>query len=99
MGNESKDALATLMKLYAEIRAMQRFHDYLLLEILRDVAGNMPDRHAYLSGLFERVSARADQMPIESEAHPLVSGFRDAASNFFASVEKACGADKEEGNP
>jgi hypothetical protein len=99
MDDDIKASLSKLLELYVKIRSKQAFHGYLLVELLRDVAGNMPDRHAYLSDLFERISARADQLPIESEAHPSLYGVRSAASDFFALVEKACDADKEGENP
>lgn len=99
MDDDIKASLSKFLELYVKLRAKQVFHGYLLVELLRDVAGNMPDRHAYLSDLFERISARADQMPIESEAHPSLSGVRSAASDFFALVEKACDEDGAGGIP
>jgi hypothetical protein len=38
--------------------------------------------------MFERVSARADQGPVEKEAHPVNVEFRDVISRFFANAGK-----------
>jgi hypothetical protein len=38
--------------------------------------------------MFERISARADQGPIEKEAHPVNAEFRDAISRFFVTAGK-----------
>jgi hypothetical protein len=72
-----------------QAQAFNRANSYVLMEIVRDLARTQPDPHKYLAGMFERISARADQGAIEKEAHPVNAEFRDAVSSFFANAGKA----------
>jgi hypothetical protein len=60
-----------------------------VLEVVSDLARTQPDPHKYLARMFELISARADQGPIEKEAHPVNAEFRDAISRFFSLAGKA----------
>jgi hypothetical protein len=54
------------------------------MEVVRDIARSQPNPQKYLAGMFERISARADQAPIEMEAHPVSAEFRNFLSIFFS---------------
>ena len=92
MNDEEFEALWKTLKDVSEAvgqaQAFNRMSSYILMEIVRDLARTQPDPHKYLAGMFERISARADQGPIEKEAHPVNAEFRDAISRFFATAGK-----------
>ena len=67
-------------------QARGQFMIYLLNEIVTDIAGTQSDPTNWLSSLFERISARADQSPVEEEAHVVRARFREIAERFFAQV-------------
>jgi hypothetical protein len=71
-----------------QAQAINHANSYILMEVVRNLARASTDPHRYLANMFERVSARADQGPIEREAHPINVEFRDAISCFFANAEK-----------
>jgi hypothetical protein len=56
----------------------------IMMEVVRLLARSSADPQRLLSGLFESVSGRLDQGPIEDEAKPVVSEARDAIARFFA---------------
>ncbi len=57
---------------------------FILLEVVREIAKTQPDPHAYLAGLFEKVSARLDQRPIEEESRLSAMEMRRSISTFFS---------------
>lgn len=57
---------------------------FILLEVVRELAKTQPDPHAFIAGLFEKVSARLDQMPIEEESRPATIEMRRSISTFFS---------------
>lgn len=71
-----------------QAQAINHANSYILMEVVRDLARASPDSHRYLANMFERVSARADQGPVEKEAHPVNVEFRDVISRFFANAGK-----------
>jgi hypothetical protein len=84
-----------MIEALGQAQAFNMAHSYILMEIVRDLARSTPDAQKYLASMFERVSARADQGPIEDEAHPVNAEFRDAISRFFARAGRGFG--KEHG--
>jgi len=46
-----------------QAHALNLVNNYLLAEIVRDLADAANNRHDYLVGMFERISARADHLP------------------------------------
>ena len=71
-----------------QAQAFNRAYNYILMEIVRDIARSQPDPHKYIADMFERISARADLRPIEREAHPVTVEFRDTIANFFSTAGK-----------
>jgi hypothetical protein len=67
-----------------QTQALNRANSYILMEIVRDLARTTVDPHKYISDMFERISARADQGEIEGEAHPVSAEFRDQIARFFS---------------
>jgi hypothetical protein len=59
-----------------------------LAEIVRDLADAANDRHDYLVRMFERISARADQLPIERQSLLTSDLFREELSKFFAQIAR-----------
>lgn len=62
---------------------------FILLEVVRDLARSTTDPKAYLDGLFERTSAKADHASLADEAHPETVEFRLALADFFAVATKS----------
>jgi hypothetical protein len=71
-----------------QAQAFNRANNAILMEVVRDIARSQLDPQKYISDMFERVSARADQRPIEREAHPATVEFRDAIEIFFQTAGK-----------
>jgi hypothetical protein len=67
--------------------ALNLINNYLLAEI-RDLADAARNRHDYLVGMFERISARADQLPIERQSLLTSDLFREELSKFFAQIAR-----------
>jgi hypothetical protein len=88
MDDEAAAVLNKIRESLRQVQAKQLAQEYLLFELMRDVSGAMEDRRAYLSELFERISARADQSPLDRESHPLIVAFRKEISDFFAKLAK-----------
>jgi hypothetical protein len=59
-------------------------HHYILTEVVYDLARTQPAPKKYLANMFERVSARMDQTPIEEEAPPVNAAMRDVVARFFS---------------
>lgn len=71
-----------------QAQAFHRMSSYILVEVVSDLAKMTPDPRKYLSDMFERVSARADQGTTEKETHPATAEFHDAIARFFSLAEK-----------
>ena len=56
---------------------------YILTEIIVDLARTSGDPDRYLAAMFERISARMDQDPIEKDAHPVKGEMREVISHLF----------------
>jgi hypothetical protein len=67
-----------------QAQAMNRANQYILMEVVRDLARTQADSQKYLASLFERISGRADQGPVVKELHPVNAEFRLAISTFFS---------------
>ena len=67
-------------------QALSLANSYLLAEIVRQSADAAGNRHDYLVGMFERVSARAEQSPFERRPHQANGLLRVELSKFFAQV-------------
>jgi hypothetical protein len=92
MSDEEAEAIWETLKeiagVVAQAQAFNRANNSILMEVVRDLAKTTPDPHRYISDMFERVSARADQGAIEKEAHQVTAEFRDAISRFFPTAGK-----------
>ncbi|MER9936507.1 hypothetical protein [Mesorhizobium sp. M0088] len=88
MDNDDLQVLLSTMKqvgdTLGQAQAINQANQYILMEVVRDLARASDDPDRYLSGMFERISGRADQGPIEKEAHPVAMEFRNTISLFFA---------------
>jgi UTP-glucose-1-phosphate uridylyltransferase len=71
-----------------QAQAYVQANDFILMEIVRDIAKSQPDPQKYLAAIFERISARADQRPIEDEAHEVTAQFRELVARFFSQAGK-----------
>ncbi len=58
-------------------------NQFILMEIVRDLARTQADPNRYLAGLFEKISARMDQSPLDQEK-PVDAEMRDTIERFFA---------------
>jgi hypothetical protein len=68
--------------------ALNLVNNYLLAEMVRDLADVAKNRHDYLVGMFERISARADRLPIDRQSHLTNDLFREEVSKFFAQIAR-----------
>src|SRR5437588_13099732 len=85
-GNELDELWSTLKDIsytLGQAQAFNRTNSFIFMEVIRDLARMSSDPDRYLAGMFERISARADQGPIEKEAHPVNAEFRAALEQFF----------------
>ena len=86
MGEDFDSTVKLLVEALGQAQAFNHANSYILMEVVRDLARTQADPEAYLAGMFERISARADQGLIEKEAHAVNIEFRDAISRFFLTV-------------
>ena len=86
MAEDFDSTVKLLVEALGQAQAFNRANSYILMEVVRDLARTQADPEAYLAGMFERISARADQGLIEKEAHAVNIEFRDAISRFFLTV-------------
>ncbi|WP_275789772.1 hypothetical protein [Pararhizobium gei] len=88
------DIITTINKLtkaLGQAQGQNIAQSYILMEIVRDLARTQPDPQKYIAGLFERVSGRADQGPVEKEAHPVQAEFRWTVETFFKHAGQSLG--------
>lgn len=78
-----EEAFKQLIGAVGQSQGFIRAQSYILHEVLCDLAKKSDDPEKYLAGMFERVSARADQGEIEKEAHPASVEFRWQVENIF----------------
>ena len=88
MTPEELGALKDLIDAVGQAQALSQANHYILLEIVRDIARTKSDPDKYIAGMFERISARADQAPLETEAHTVSAEFRLIISKFFSLAGK-----------
>ncbi len=88
MPADKQTAFEQLVEIVGQTQAINRANNYILLEIIRDIARSKPDGRKYLTDMFETISARADKFPIDNEAHPVNAEFRSTISAFFSLAEK-----------
>lgn len=88
MPDQEKTPMQQLIESVGDAQASNQAVEYILLEIVHDIARTQPHPDRYLSDLFEKVSARADQGPIEHEAHPVTGEFRKIVATFFATLRR-----------
>lgn len=83
-----------------QAQAQNLANSFVLREIVRELAAGAGNRHGFLADMFERISARADRLPIEGQADAaIVSGlFRQEVAKFFAEVASNARA-PEDGDP
>jgi hypothetical protein len=84
----STEALKRLVDAVGQAQGFNQANNFILMEVVCDLARNQSDPQKYLAEMFERVSARGDQTPIEREAHPANVEFRYAVETFFALARK-----------
>jgi hypothetical protein len=66
MGDEELSAVEQkIVNSVRRMHALNLVNSDPLAEIVRDLADAANDRHDYLVRMFERISARADQLPVE----------------------------------
>jgi hypothetical protein len=88
MGDEECRAQDKIADSVRCVQAVSLANNYLLTEIVRDLANAANNRHDYLVSMFERISALADQLPTENQSHLLNDLFREELSKFFAEVAR-----------
>lgn len=88
MAGEEERPLDEVLQEYGDLIGMGQAKDraclYILMDVVRQLARNSPKPQAYLASMFERISARADQSPVESEGHPVTAEFRETIATFFS---------------
>jgi hypothetical protein len=76
-------------ELLLKINSKTQANECILMEVVRALAEQSNDPHELLSKLFERVSARLDQIPAEYESRPSMIETRKSVSSFFAKATSA----------
>ena len=89
--NQERDLewIRSVNELLLDISSRTRANEYILMEVVRVLAEQSNDPHELLSKLFERVSARLDQMPAEYESRPSMIEIRKIVSSFFSKATSA----------
>ena len=77
-------ALKPISDAIIRAEARNQTNSYLLAAIIRERAQSFDDPHRYLADLFERVSTRMDQWPIETD--PLQIEIHSTIEKFFVMV-------------
>jgi hypothetical protein len=90
-------ALEKIADSVREARALALANNYVLSEIVRDLADDARNRHDYLAGMFARISAQAERSPIEGPPYGLSASFREELSEFFARIAR--GSTSSEDSP
>jgi hypothetical protein len=90
-------ALEKIVDSVRDARAAALANNYVLAEIVRELADSARNRHDYLADMFARIGAHAERLPIEGPPHDLSALFREELSKFFARV--AGGSMSPEDNP
>jgi hypothetical protein len=67
-------------------QALSLANSFVLAEIVRQLADAATNRHDYLVGMFERLSARAERARFDEHARPANGLLRVELSKFFAEV-------------
>jgi hypothetical protein len=84
------EELAGLLKEIADsiqrAQALSVANSHLLAEIVRQLADASANRHDYLAGMFDRISARAEGMRFGERADAADGLLRVELSKFFADV-------------
>jgi hypothetical protein len=89
---QDKELAAILKEIGESIgraQALNLANSYLLAEVVRQLADVAVNRHDYLVGMFERVSARAEKPPFDKHSHQINGLLRVELSKFFAQVAKS----------
>ena len=84
MDNESVKRIAEVLIMAQSVGLANQFF---LMAIVRDLARREAAPDQYLARLFEAVSARMDQAPVEDEEKPVMVEMRDIIGGFFAKVK------------
>jgi hypothetical protein len=82
------DELRGLQYAVGQCQAINLANLFILTEVVTDLARAEPNPERYLAGMFEKISVRADNEPIEKESHPVNVELRETISGFFAMVTK-----------
>jgi hypothetical protein len=101
-GMEDNELSAILKEIGESLRRAQALNlanNYLLAEIVRQLADSATNRHDYLVGMFERVGARAEQSPFEWRSDQINDLLRVELSKFFAQVARSPQAAADGGRP
>jgi hypothetical protein len=88
-GMDDEDLSGILREIAESMRRAQALslaNNYLLAEIVRQLADAVPNRHDYLVAMFERLSARAESARLDEHAQPANGLLRVELSKFFAEV-------------
>jgi hypothetical protein len=64
------------------------FGEYMLMELVLDVARNSKDPHGRLAELFDRITTRARRGGVAPEKSAVMMQFRKHAENFFLMAGK-----------
>jgi hypothetical protein len=81
-------ALEKIADSMREARALALANNYVLSEIVRDLADDARNRHDYLADMFARISAQAERSPIEGPPYGLSASFREELSKFFSRIAR-----------
>ena len=65
------------MPMFAQMQSRVMANQFILMEIVRDLARTQPDPQRYVASLYERVIGRAEQKPIEKQGK-FDANFREA---------------------
>ncbi|NBC31360.1 MAG: hypothetical protein GVY13_01665 [Alphaproteobacteria bacterium] len=75
------------MPSFAQMQSRVMANQFILVELISDVAKAQPDSKKYLDSLYERVIARQEQRPLKEQGKS-DENFREAVTNMFSKAAR-----------
>jgi hypothetical protein len=86
---EGDDPFAMVVETLATVQGSGLATYHILLELVIGVARAQPNPSAFIKGMYESVSAKLDQTPLEMATKRASSEERETLSTFFSVAETA----------
>lgn len=83
----SEESFKKIIAVIGQLQGQTIANNYIVMEIAAEVASSKQDKHAFVSGMFERVTARHEEaIAIDALAHPVAQETTWALEAFFSAL-------------